>query len=277
MISWIGTTMLIAAAVVVLIMMVVWVTERVFPDHALSRSLLYAPPTASTYSWRQEGVTTEYGGGPSLVRGDPKATNVLVCMHGRACDAGWMDQKIRDDLPPNWRVVSLEFPGFGALKDEVPSEEAFVATAADALEAARRKHSRVVALGHSLGAAALLLACADELQDSAQPDAVVLVSPVPSVRAVAHEAIGPLSLLVQDRFRATGAAHRLARRASEGGVVPEFRVYHGASDPVVAPSAARRVASTLGVRFRLLANYGHVDMPFDRIARSMMQEGGSPP
>jgi pimeloyl-ACP methyl ester carboxylesterase len=110
------------------------------------------------------------------------------------------------DLPLD--VYLVEYPGYGP-RPGVPSEASLVAAARQAIAAARRDGpGPVLVAGESLGSGVAALAAAE---DPGAIDALLLVTPLASVPAVARRHYGPLPAFVhRDAYRADLALPRYA-------------------------------------------------------------------
>jgi pimeloyl-ACP methyl ester carboxylesterase len=140
----------------------------------------------------------------------------LLVLHGNAGDA--LDRahyvgifaSAAPDLPLD--VYLVEYPGYGP-RAGAPSQAALVAAARAALAAARRDGPGPILLaGESLGSGVAALAAAES---PGEVDALLLVTPLASVPAVARRHYGPLPAFVhRDDYRADRALPRYGRRAA---------------------------------------------------------------
>lgn len=122
-------------------------------------------------------------------------------------------------------VFAVEYPGYGPLADDAPSEAAIVETAAAAMGILRdRLHvpkERTLLLGQSLGTGVAV-----QLAARGMGARVVLLTPYRSITAMAGEVFPwlPVGWLVRDRFDSESLAPTVA--------VP-VRVVHGTDDEVI--------------------------------------------
>jgi pimeloyl-ACP methyl ester carboxylesterase len=140
----------------------------------------------------------------------------LVVLHGNAGDA--VDRayyvaafaSAAPELPLD--VYLVEYPGYGA-RPGAPSQAALVAAAREAFALARRDGpGPLLVAGESLGSGVAALAAAE---DPAAVDALLLVTPLSSVPAVARRHYPPVPAFVhRDSYHADRALPRYGKRAA---------------------------------------------------------------
>ncbi len=134
-----------------------------------------------------------------------------------------------------WNVLSVEYPGYGPLAADAPSEEAIVDVADGAMALLRTRlavpPARTVLLGQSLGTGV-----ATALAARGAAARVVLMSPFRSVPAVAAAMLPwlPVRFLVRDRFDSEALAP---------SVTVPVRVIHGTADEVIPFSHGAHLAT----------------------------------
>jgi uncharacterized protein len=134
------------------------------------------------------------------------------------------------DLAPffhaeGWNVFAVEYPGYGPLADDSPSEESLLDVADGAMALLRTRLSvpveRTVLIGQSLGTGV-----ATALAARGAGSKLILISPFRSIPAVAREHFWflPVNLLVRDRFDSEARAPSVT--------IPAL-VIHGTDDEVI--------------------------------------------
>lgn len=134
------------------------------------------------------------------------------------------------DLAPffhaeGWNVFAVEYPGYGPLADDAPSEESLLDVADGAMTLLRTRLSvpieRTVLVGQSLGTGV-----ATALAARGAGSKLVLTSPFRSITAVARDRFWflPVGLLVRDRFDSEARAPSVT--------IPAL-VIHGTDDEVI--------------------------------------------
>ncbi len=128
-------------------------------------------------------------------------------------------------LSEGWSVFSVEYPGYGPLASDSPSEESIVDVADGAMALLRTRlavpSSSTVLVGQSLGTG---VATAMAARNAGAR--LVLISPFRSVAAVASDMFRglPVGLLVRDRFDSEALAPTIT--------IPAL-VIHGTADEVI--------------------------------------------
>ncbi|MBI2394050.1 MAG: alpha/beta fold hydrolase [Deltaproteobacteria bacterium] len=127
-----------------------------------------SPPTLAPFDVTLRGVRIRY------VDGGPRDAPAIVMLHGLGRDhAQWT--ALGAALAGRRRVVALDLPGFGA-SAPLPGATSFEALAESVLDVvAALELGRATWLGHSIGAAAAIVAAADRPEFV---ERVVLVAPV---------------------------------------------------------------------------------------------------
>lgn len=135
---------------------------------ALLRGMNDSPPTLAPFDVTLRGVRIRY------VDGGPRDAPAIVMLHGLGRDhAQWT--ALGGALAGRRRVVALDLPGFGA-SAPLAGATSFEALAESVLDVvAALELGRATWLGHSVGAAAAIVAAADRPEFV---ERVVLVAPV---------------------------------------------------------------------------------------------------
>ncbi|HET8541798.1 MAG TPA: alpha/beta fold hydrolase [Anaeromyxobacter sp.] len=238
--------LLVLAAAAAALVLALWLAQRrllYFPERAdraaserRARALGLEPWSdgASFLGWRARR---------------PGALGRLVVLHGNAGSAldraHWVDALAAAAPDRPLDVYLVEYPGYGP-RPGSPSQAALVRAAREAIAAARRDGpGPVVLAGESLGSGVAALAAAEA---PAEVDALLLVTPLASVPAVARRHYGPLpAFLHRDPYRADLALPRYGGAAA-------FLV--AGRDEVVFPDLGRALFEAYPGRKRLWVEEG---------------------
>jgi pimeloyl-ACP methyl ester carboxylesterase len=182
-----------------------------------------------------------------------QARGTVLVFHGNAGHALHRVHYARALLPLGWRVVLLEYPGYGPRPGR-PGEERLVADAVASLREARERWGEpVVVMGESLGAG---VAAAVAGQLPSLVSGVALITPWDSLTHLAQKLypLLPIRLLLRDRYDSTGNMRTYP--GPVGVVVAEH-------DEIVPASHTQRLFSSLPGRRKLwvMRGVGHNDWP----------------
>lgn len=206
---------------------------------ALQRKILFPapPPRAPAAGTVLEGRST--AGRRVVALWSPRAQGASEAITVAYLHGNGMQLADCAELAPllnaeGWNVFSIEYPGYGALAADAPSEEALVDVADGAMQLLRTRlavpPARTVLLGQSLGTGV-----ATALAARGAAARVVLMTPFRSVTAVAASMLPwlPVRLLVRDRFDSEALAP---------SITAPVRVIHGTADEVIPFSHGERLA-----------------------------------
>jgi uncharacterized protein len=138
------------------------------------------------------------------VRVDPSGATVgtLLLFHGNAGHAGHRGDYAERLAPLGWRVILIEYPGFGA-RAGTPGEKVFTSDAVESVALARREFGgRIVLAGESLGAGVAAAAVAAIRARGETIDGLLLITPWDELANAAayHYPWLPVRLLLDDRY-----------------------------------------------------------------------------
>lgn len=246
----IGVALLVAGAIAVVVMTAIQDRLLYFPDAASVEASVAATgaPLARPWPGRDDfrGVLVE----PPAV---PVRGTVLV-FHGNAGHAGHRGEYAERFGALGWRVLLVEYPGYGARPGRV-GETTMVTDAAQTIDRARRQFGRpLVVVGESLGAGVAAGAVGTDLQAGSGVDGLVLITPWDTLAGVAahHYPWLPVRWLLADRYDSVAAL-----RGFSGPTV----VVVAGSDEIVPPRFGLALYEGLSGRKRLrrVEGAGHND------------------
>jgi hypothetical protein len=226
-------------------------------------SYLFYPTVASLTVLKEEARTRGFTLWP---RGDAgylallaepagvPARGTYVVFHGNAGAAQHRDYIAAPLTALGYRVLLVEYPGFGARPTGLRREQALVEEARTVVREAHRHYGgSLYLLGESLGAAVAAAAAADR---SLPVQGVLLVTPWNSLLDVAqyHFPWLPVALLLRDSF--DSGAHLAAYPRRVGIVV-------AGQDEIIPAALGRRLYEELtdGKRLWILPEASHNDWP----------------
>ena len=185
-------------ALVLLIELALFVFQRRLIYHSVEYLPALLAKQSAAEGFRPWPALTGYRGLLSEPREGPSRGTILH-LHGNAGSAlDWTDFR-EFTSPLGYRLILLEYPGFGA-RSGSPSENALVADAASSVEMARSEFGGPLFLfGESLGSG---VAAATVATAGKNVDGVLLATPWDNLPHVAQTAIWflPVQWLVWDRF-----------------------------------------------------------------------------
>jgi pimeloyl-ACP methyl ester carboxylesterase len=130
------------------------------------------------------------------------ATGTLLLFHGNAGHAGHRADYAEEAGRHGWRVILLEYPGYGA-RPGTPGEQAIVDDAVESITLARQQFGgRLVLAGESLGAGVAAAAIAALRTHGQTVDGLLLITPWDQLaNAVAHHYPWlPVRLLLKESY-----------------------------------------------------------------------------
>lgn len=231
----------------------------------VSRRVLFARPQPRSIAYgRSSGVLVEGRSAKNRrvaalwFEASPTAT-VLVYFHGNAMQLADCVDLAPMVLSHGWSFYAVEYPGYGVLSENSPSEESVVDVARGALSLLRRTlgvpRERTVLVGQSLGSGV-----ATALAASGEGEKLVLLTPFTSVTDLAA-GLFPwpgVRWLVRDRFDNFARAPMVT--------LPTL-IVHGTRDEVVPYVHAERLAARFAHgRLVTLAGAHHNDLWSDHSA-----------
>jgi uncharacterized protein len=222
----------------------------------------YPPGYAET--WTASGgriidYSTTQGRQRAFLQGNlDRPRNLWLAAFGNASVALENSQWIAAHAPPEDAWVLFDFPGYGD-SDGAASPDAVLESWRALLPAVRDElafpedPSRLRVFGHSLGAAASLIAASEfEIQRG------VLLSPFTSTMDMAQVLLGlPVGFLVTHRYDNLARLQEIADRGPG-----QLIVIHGVADSIIPISMSRRIAAEHPRHIELLdvANADHNDL-----------------
>ncbi len=222
--------------------------------YALQRALLFPAPAPRPHDARAQLVEARTPTQRRAVAawwpasaGDATARPTVVYLHGNgmqladAVELGpWLHAR-------GFNLYAIEYPGYGPLHGDAPSEVSLLDAARASMEALRTQlhvpASRTVLLGQSLGTGVAV-----DLASRGEAAALVLLSPYRSIADVAQSMFGalPVRWLVRDRFDSAAKAP---------SVRAPVWVIHGTADEVIPFAQGASLAERFA-RGRLVALAG---------------------
>ncbi len=178
---------------------------------------------------------------------EPKAGKVrgtMIVFHGNAGHAGHRGFYAEALVPLGWRVILIEYPGYGPREGKL-GEESLVADAAESIALARSQFSEpLYLLGESLGAG-VAAAASDRLRHEGIAG-MLLVTPWDRLQSVAahHYPWLPVSWLLRDRY--DSVQHLAGFRGRVAVVLAE-------RDTIVPASFGRALYDALSAEKKLVA------------------------
>lgn len=215
----------------------------------------YASQTISLWETRTGGKSihflTSQGSQRAFLQGNLKSPRNLwiVCGGNGSLALDWSDW-MREHAPPEDAILFVDFPGYGDCQGRPSPEtirESFrkaVPAAAEALgEDGLLDRARLRIFGHSLGAAACLIAASEfQIQRG------LLLTPFTSTMEMSQVMTGlPLGGIVWHRF---DNSTRLAEMAARGDA--QIAIFHGTDDEAIPISMSRTLASEQKTSVRLV-------------------------
>lgn len=183
-------------------------------------------------------------------RESPAATAIVL--HGNAGWAGDRLYYLAPLLDRGWRVVLLEYPGYGPRPGEATVANVLAAAESALVQAERSWPGPLLPVGESLGAGLIAqLATRHEGRIAG----LVLITPWDSLRTVArmHYPWLPASLFLEHPLDSVAALKRFGRPVS---------VLVAGRDEIVGPAGGRKLAQALDVaKLVVLPDAGHNDWP----------------
>lgn len=230
------------ALTLVLILAAPLLMIRLFQD-----SLLYYPERASAEDYLRIAAGVGLSAWPARddLRGllaDPRPGNerkmagTIAVLHGNAGHAAYRDYYVPVLTGLGYRVVLLEYPGYGPRTGKV-GEASLVADAIASLRLLHQESVRpLILIGESLGAG---VAAAAAGQAPEAVDALLLITPWDELASVArhHYPWAPVRLMLRDRYDSTANLRQFPGPITL--VVAE-------RDEIVPPAFARRLFEAIG-------------------------------
>lgn len=222
------------------------------------RTLMYPAPARAAIEPRGPGMTLERISGGNgeviaLYARAPEAAPTVVFFHGNGEDLGDLAGLLREFAMHRVGCYAVEYPGYGLMRSQAPSEVALYGAAEAALLHLRDTLGVPVAstvlVGQSLGSGV-----ATEMAHRGHAGRLVLISPFTSMTDMAARVapILPARLIVRDRYDNQAKAPYLA--------MPVL-VIHGSNDTVVPFVMGARLAKILPrAELRTVAGAGHNDL-----------------
>lgn len=196
---------------------------------SLQRQLLFpAPPPRAVRADLGELIEGRSAHGRRVVAHWARAREdapAVAFFHGNGAQLADSADLATVFLSEGWSVFSVEYPGYGPLASDSPSEESIVDVADGAMALLRTRlavpTAHTVLVGQSLGTGV-----ATALAARGAGAKLVLISPFRSVSAVANDLFRglPVGLLVRDRFDSEALAPTVT--------IPTL-VIHGTADEVI--------------------------------------------
>lgn len=192
-----------------------------------------------------------------LVGGEQLLRGLVIVFHGNADLAGWQIPWAREVASRTGRSVLIaEYRGYGGLPGTPGYAEsrldarAVYAVARDSLGI---PPERIAFFGHSLGSA-----IATELAVESQPEVMVLIAPLTSIREMAH-LISPAAVVL---YWARGVRVHYDTESLVRSLASPVWVAHGSNDRVVPDRMGRRVFDAARIKGELLIvpDAGHSDI-----------------
>lgn len=237
---------------------------------AVQRRLLYQAPSSDPGDGspiagvRCQGVELPGGGYAAWIAPRDDLAPVAVLFHGNAELVSGQGHVARPLAAAGIGLLAVEYPGYGPLAAESPTEESIYAAAEAGLDwlAGRGvERDRIVLVGRSLGSGPAV-----EMARRRRGAALVLVAPFTSITALARRIApwAPVGILLRDRF------DNLAK-AGEVGV--PVTILHGDRDRVVPIAHGRGLAEALpDAELRVLPGVDHIDIPVHAMIVSLVHE-----
>lgn len=225
----------------------------------LQRRLVFPAPPPVTHPVVEGCELIEIQGPPagpvSVLFAPPPMDDgrVVVAFHGNGEQLAWQGGLASAVLGGGFGFLALEYPGYGPMHDQSPSEGAILDAARAALDWLDVQHGigseRVVLFGRSLGSGPATAMAAE-----GRGARLLLISPYTSLVDVARRVapFAPVSLLVRDRFDNAAKAPEIE--------LPTL-VVHGAEDDVVPFELGERLSRAFPrCTFLPLEGTGHNDI-----------------
>jgi uncharacterized protein len=222
------------------------------------RALMYPAPRRAAVEpggndLTLERISSQNGDVILLHAPAPERAPTLVHFHGNGEDLGDLPDLLREFAAAGVGCYAVEYPGYGLMREQAPSEAALYAAAEAALEHLRRKlgvpAANTVLVGQSLGSGV-----AAEMARRGHAGRLVMISPFTSMTAMAKRVapILPARLLIRDRYDTSAKAAELP--------LPVL-VIHGTDDEVVPYAMGEQLAKLLPhAKLRSVAGAGHNDL-----------------
>lgn len=225
----------------------------------------YEPGTVADWQGQTGGRVVEFhtsqGQQRAFLQGDlTSPRNMWICCGGNGTVALEWSEWLMENAPPGDAWLLVDFPGYGA-SEGAPSPARIQESMAGAGRQAFQElgwpetgnQSRLRFFGHSLGAAACLIAASEfEIQRG------VLIAPFTSTMEMSRKITGlPIGFLVWHRFDNQA---RLAELAARG--VGSVEILHGSDDRVIPSEMGRKLAEDHPelVKFTEIPGAGHNSM-----------------
>lgn len=253
---------------------------------ACQSSLLYMPrayPPDAVASWQQNtqgrpvDFITSQGKQRAFLQGNlDSPRNLWIVCGGNATLALEWSPWLRSNAPAEDAWLLVDFPGYGDSEGSPNPgriHETFKAVIPIASESvgltSRPDPSRLRFFGHSLGAAACLIAASEfDIRDG------VLISPFTSTMEMSRLVVGvPLGFLVTHRFDNAARLDEILARGQAN-----ISILHGTHDSVIPFEMGRILAEGRGenVRFIPIEGAGHNDISINHsesLARALADSG----
>jgi uncharacterized protein len=222
------------------------------------RALMYPAPSGATTEPNATGlvlerIASEHGTVFALHARAPEGAPTLVFFHGNGEDLTDLPELVKAFAVARVGCYAVEYPGYGLMRTQAPSEAALYAAAQAALDHLRAALGVPVAstvlVGQSLGSGV-----AAEMARRGLGARLVLLSPFTSMTDMAARIapILPARLLIRDRYDTRSNAPAIALPAL---------VIHGTDDEVVPFAMGQRVAELLpNGRLRTVPGARHNDL-----------------
>lgn len=214
---------------------------------------LYPAPAVARAPAADGARVVRFEGGLALHAEAPPGAPTVVHFHGNGEQLADLDPLVAAYQTLGLGVYAVEYPGYGLLADEDPSEESLYAAAEAALLHLRGAlgvpRERTVLAGQSLGSGV-----AAEMALRGHGDRLVLLSPYTSIVEMVRRfaPLWPVGLLIADRFDTLSKAPRLT--------LPVL-IVHGDADQLIPVEMARELGRTFPrAELSIVPGAGHNDL-----------------
>lgn len=237
-------------------------------DHASVNKIIFPAPPSSYDPRSFPGELAwiprrdEAGSVPVLILPAPRASTVILYMHGNGTDIGMMHDMLTElRRSCNSHVIAVEYPGYGISDDGGQTSEYAVVrdtqTVFDFITAPQAEGGlgwspqMVIPFGRSIGTGP-----ASRLAASRPVRGCVLVSPYTSIRGMVGALVSPaLAWLVSDRFVTIEEVRKPG--------YPDLLVFHGTDDDLIPFSQGEAVVEACNAARKVmvpLEGCGHNDI-----------------